>query len=535
MCCIVAGLRCPLALDELRGAPALPAAAMGAPRPALLTLPLLTLLLLAVLAPTATSDFTTNCPALCECKWVSGNKAADCSNKSLSTIPDKLSNEIQNLDLSGNPLHEITQSAFQLVGLSNLKKLFLRNCNIQVINKNGLSSLGIVIEFDFSHNSIKVLHPDTFKHAEKLRLVNLSNNKLEKIEDGVFRNLPFLQRIDLSNNHIHKVGVGAFTNSHTIKTIRLAYNNLSFVKLETINLLTNLSSMDLHNNPWKCDCNLMPFRNWIMDHNLYTSPTACEEPALLHKTLWSNTESGDFACQPSILEPLHDNKMEAQSENVTLTCKAIGNPPPELDWIQNSRVIDGDSRRSGDRRYHIHRSGHDMTRYINLTISNVKYHDRGEYTCVAKNPAGVEERVVSLSVSRSQGAANSSFQASDIMGMVIGITVGAIAVMIVIAVLCFCFCRRRDNKRHLKSDMHSSNGEALIEGSVIPEMEKSLITTVNPVTKPPRIYDAPTSIMSGATEMSELNKTLLDNDSVFGMYTFIVTTHKIQHNFIFSC
>lgn len=47
-------------------------------------------------------------------------------------------------------------------------------------------------------------------------------------------------------------------------------------------------------------------------------------------------------------------------------------------------------------------------------------------------------------------------------------------------------------------------------------MEKALITEVNPVVKPPRQYSVPPSVTSGATEVSDIKRTLLDGDSQFG-------------------
>lgn len=61
------------------------------------------------------------------------------------------------------------------------------------------------------------------------------------------------------------------------------------------------------------------------------------------------------------------------------------------------------------------------------------------------------------------------------------------------------------------------NGDISLEGTAA-EMEKSLITAVNPVVKPPRQYSVPPSVASGVTEVSEVNRTLLDNDSVFGRF-----------------
>ena len=41
------------------------------------------------------SDFETECPALCECKWRDSKKHADCKSKSYTTIPQNLHNEVQ--------------------------------------------------------------------------------------------------------------------------------------------------------------------------------------------------------------------------------------------------------------------------------------------------------------------------------------------------------------------------------------------------------------------------------------------------------
>lgn len=464
----------------------------------------------------AYGDFTAQCPPPCECKWFSGNKAASCADSGLTSIPNKLSSDIQNLNLSFNPLYEIIPNAFDNVGLVNLKKLFLINCQIESINKDGFKNLKIMIEIDISKNSIRSLHRDTFSSNERVRVINLNDNLLEELENGLFENLQFLQNIYLSNNRIFKIGTKTFVNLPVLKKLTLNSNNLTHIRLEALSKLTNLSSLELQRNLWKCDCHLQSFRNWVIDHNLYTHPTTCSEPARLENRNWNELDSTEFACKPIIIEPMQDKAIQASNENITLSCKVTGNPKPDVSWAQNSVVLDGMSRRHGENRHVIRRNDLDLTVWVNLTIFNVKYHDRGDYTCVAKNPGGSDSRIISLTVNRNAGAVGSGVSANESLLLIVGLSVGAIILLIIIVLLCYCFCKKKDIKRHIKSDMHSSNGEALIEGSVIPEMEKSLITTVNPLTKPPRRYDAPISNTSGGTEMSELNKTLLDSDSIFG-------------------
>lgn len=92
---------------------------------------------------------------------------------------------------------------------------------------------------------------------------------------------------------------------------------------------------------------------------------------------------------------------------------------------------------------------------------------------------------------------------------------GIVLIMLLITIILWCcVCKKRTPERR-KGDPLAGNGEISL-GETTHEMEKSLITAVNPVVKPPRQYSVPPSVASGVTEVSEVNRTLLDNDSVYG-------------------
>ena len=68
----------------------------------------------------------------------------------------------------------------------------------------------------------------------------------------------------------------------------------------------------------------------------------------------------------------------AQAETVRLQCiPPRGHPPPDLTWRRNGEPL----AVVGSRRLRLTSGG-------DLVISDVRHHDEGSYTCVARNVAG---------------------------------------------------------------------------------------------------------------------------------------------------
>lgn len=65
----------------------------------------------------------------------------------------------------------------------------------------------------------------------------------------------------------------------------------------------------------------------------------------------------------------------------------------------------------------------------------------------------------------------------------------------------------------------TANGDVTHHIVMEPEQQKTLlITAVNPVQKPPRKYDSSPQSENGGTELTELNRNLLDDNSVQGKF-----------------
>ncbi|XP_028520577.1 leucine-rich repeat-containing protein 24 [Apis cerana] len=447
--------------------------------------------------------WTAQCASSCKCRWISGKKAAECIRQNLSQIPVGLSPEIQNFDLTGNRITYLMHESFSRVHLVNLQKLVLRKCEIELIHTDAFNGLKIVIEIDLSANNIGTLYPGTFEETQRLRVLLLNDNKLKVLENGLFHNLKYLQKVELSNNELERIDDKTFRNLPELRSLTLDANNLSALKVQSFDTLPKLGSLELHNNPWNCNCRLKRFRDWTIEKKLYTKPTTCQQPESLAGKMWDEISSDEFACRPEIFTIGPSVKVEVGKGNVTFWCRASGIPRPQLSWVHRSRVINNHTRRHNGEKIYILKSNHE---WLNLTIPDVAHSDKGDYVCLAKSPGGNTEKNVTLTIA---GDALGGKDNIISLPLALGLGVTALLLLIVTVTLCVCYCRRR-RIRHDEKSLEAAS----MEHHGLGEQEKSLITTINPVVKPPRRYEAP-SVTSHGTEMTELNRTLLDNDSVF--------------------
>ncbi|KAK0074103.1 hypothetical protein PV325_008775, partial [Microctonus aethiopoides] len=464
----------------------------------------ITLLCLCLVFMMGNSEEAWDCGPPCKCKWVSGKKTADCIKQNYTHIPNYLSAEIQILDLTGNHISYLSERAFSRVGLVNLHKLILKDCGITAIHTEAFTGLKIVIELDLSGNRIKNLLPGTFLETQRIRVLLLNNNLLEILDNGLFHDLVYLQKIELSNNNLEKIGERTFKNLTGLQTLTLDGNNLSTVKLITFEHLPKLGSLELHNNPWNCNCHLKKFRNWTIERKLYTKPTTCNQPSTLTGKMWDEVDSDEFACRPKILSIGPSSPFEIIDGNtLTMWCHAAGIPRPQLSWIHRSRIINNSTKRHNSERNYLLTEHHE---WLNLTIIDIMPNDKGEYICVAKSPGGIVEKNVSLSIiGDNENGRNGIIS----LPLALGLGITLLILLIFILTLCAWYCRRRNVHQDEKNTDVTS-----LEHHGLGEQEKSLITAINPVVKPPRRYEAP-SVTSHGTEMTELNRTLLDSDSVF--------------------
>ncbi|EJW80886.1 immunoglobulin I-set domain-containing protein [Wuchereria bancrofti] len=210
--------------------------------------------------------------------------------------------KLENLNLAQNPLLKVPAQALRHVA-STLVKLNLSSTHITTIRSDDFANLLVIQEID------------------------LSNTKMAKIEEKSFRNLPKLLQLHLNDNQeLKEIHHAAFRSLPSLLLLHLHNCNLSCLHDLSPQLLQSLQRLTLHGNPLLCNCNL----TWLQ-HFRHT--TVLDRQGI--KCISNNKKCQDLhtsgKCAPRIVGlPAATTVMERQ--RLVLTCNAIGNPRPTVQW-----------------------------------------------------------------------------------------------------------------------------------------------------------------------------------------------------------
>lgn len=147
----------------------------------------------------------------------------------------------------------------------------------------------------------------------------LARNKIQVLRDNTFKHFRNLESLDLQLNEISHIEDGAFSGLRKLTTLLLQHNRLQVV-METMFIpMPQLRHLRLHDNPWKCECELDSLVRFLqVPSNHYMGTYAkCAEPSKIWgksiKTLDPNS-----LCQP--FQPLQQT-----------LCHQYNIPKPTLD------------------------------------------------------------------------------------------------------------------------------------------------------------------------------------------------------------
>ncbi|XP_044006230.1 leucine-rich repeat-containing protein 24-like [Aphidius gifuensis] len=373
------------------------------------------------------------CADECTCKWKSGKRTVECVNRSLSSIPDKIDQDTQVLDASGNDIRILPSNIFKRVSLTNLQRLYLRNCRMQQIDNDAFGGLTNLIELDLSFNRLINIPSNSFIKAPFLRDLSLSNNPLEIIVSDAFLNSQNLVKLDLSYTKIHEVESNGFRGLTILETLKLNNNQIETFHPGTFDSLIKLTSIELHDNPWICNCHLREMKMWLVKHNLPTliSPI-CHGPEQLLNKKFNELIIDDFACRPVLM--IASRYAEATiGENASIVCRVSAVPQAKIKWFWNGKLLTNHSSFNTYQKIIILEEGQ-FSKRSTLILTNAQESDSSEFYCVAENRAGSVEANFTLHVSL-RTAGMSTLGSGQIAGISAALVVLILLILLTILIL----------------------------------------------------------------------------------------------------
>ncbi|NXF81106.1 LRRN2 protein, partial [Sclerurus mexicanus] len=303
---------------------------------------------------------------------------------------------LRSLVLAGMNLREI--SDYALEGLRSLESLSFYDNKLADVPKRALQQVPGLKFLDLNKNPLQRVKQSDFTNMLHLKELGLNNmEELVSIDQFALINLPELTKLDVTNNpKLSFIHPNAFHHLPQLETLMLNNNALSALHKQTVESLPNLQEISIHSNPIRCDC-VIRWVNSTETRIRFIEPqsTLCAEPPDLKRRHIRDVPFREMTdqCLPLISAKSFPSRLEvADGDDVSLHCRALAEPEPEIYWVTPSGVKLVPF--ADDGRYKVHSEG-------TLEIRGIAGGEAGLYTCVAQNLLGADTKSVRVLVNHS--------------------------------------------------------------------------------------------------------------------------------------
>uniref|UniRef100_A0A8C9WVV7 Si:ch211-191d15.2 n=1 Tax=Sander lucioperca TaxID=283035 RepID=A0A8C9WVV7_SANLU len=231
-----------------------------------------------------------------------------CESLGLRSLPRSVPLSTSALSVARNQLCNVDHL---LRPFSDLQELSLSHNLLARFPRGALRQLGNLTRLDLEDNRISAIQPGALQGLNKLQVLTLKGNKLTRLPV----NLPLsLTHLDLSSN-----------------CISINSNCLRSVPDSAFDSLPRLKSVDLTNNLWVCECDILYLYGWLLNGRLrMATDLVCSEPVRFAHRLLLNLSVMDIC--PRVLKSNErtqqlDLNSALERKLETLTVKPTGPSP----------------------------------------------------------------------------------------------------------------------------------------------------------------------------------------------------------------
>ena len=161
---------------------------------------------------------------------------------------------------------------------SSFSNIYLSNGFILAPQLENLYLSGITLKYNQAITSISILN--IFK-APQLRMIDLSSNQISVVDKRDVMLLNNITYLDLRYNQL--VSLINLQQLSNIKVLLLGGNKINIVPISLLSNKPLLNALDMHDNPYTCDCNIEDFQRWLLTNT--------------EVALWNNfSDSNHYMC-----------------------------------------------------------------------------------------------------------------------------------------------------------------------------------------------------------------------------------------------
>ncbi|XP_061713905.1 leucine-rich repeat-containing protein 70-like [Cydia pomonella] len=207
-----------------------------------------------------------------------------------------LTHKIKDISISGINLNTVPDNFF--VEAYDLKKLTISNNNL-----TDIFEIPFTLEYlDLSDNPIEEISNEDFD-MPALKILKLNNLAITEVPDYVFTNLHGLEKLELERNrNLTTFSILSFgrevledADDFTLEELSLSGSRIPRLDEKLAEPFGQLVKLDLQGNPWICDCNIV----WVKKLQIpekYYDHLRCRSPRPLYNARVFELPDSYFVC-----------------------------------------------------------------------------------------------------------------------------------------------------------------------------------------------------------------------------------------------